>query len=566
MHGLIPDVEESNRQRLFFSAGDRLIEYSKKFLSQYIAYCSENRYNVNHYLMSGLVLRDQKQLRTSFIEEVLEGANQLLVADHELRIINDLHSLSYQHFRDMTHWINDYGQQFKTTRLPMAKKLRDQIKIDHYLGERVHLSMPMQVHIQSSIDTTNSMPIDKFMCLNVILTNHGVYLIDDNQMSFSMDPSNLHIMQAPDRVFSFNYKCIKRLIYGQRLEQRITLKVDVQIEDPWWNISGGNANNTSRLQSGKNTQSKRSSASPQKRKKNLKKNDNGEEIKELFFVTFIVPGMVETLQMRELFEMAVDQAALNADEEDEESDLSYIHSDMLLQVAIMEKIWRHGSAQDGRHCPLCGENRVHRDCKCDFFMGYGFMIAENTKQLGTLSKCTQRGGAVRLLSTDPAKQKQLLEQQRSHEASMNTSGNTDFGIAAALAAPDLGKHLSKVTNASRTTGMTASKGLAADPNAKADFGILLISPTDFWFFQENPGRWEESADGNTQYEKLVKTVHDATETGDGVGSLIAPSVRQYDMRVVESIRIITSRVPAIELEYSVHGLKKTVAFSLMSDF
>ena len=58
MHGLIPDVDQSNRQRLFFSAGDRLIEYSKKFLSQYVAYCSENRYMVNHYLMSGLVLRD----------------------------------------------------------------------------------------------------------------------------------------------------------------------------------------------------------------------------------------------------------------------------------------------------------------------------------------------------------------------------------------------------------------------------------------------------------------------------------------------------------------------------
>ena len=38
------------------------------------------------------------------------------------------------------------------------------------------------------------------------------------------------------------------------------------------------------------------------------------------------------------------------------------------------------------------------------------------------------------------------------------------------------------------------------------------------------------------------------------------------MDVVESIRIITSRIPAIELEYSVHGLTKTVAFSLMSDF
>jgi len=45
---------------------------------------------------------------------------------------------------------------------------------------------------------------------------------------------------------------------------------------------------------------------------------NGEELKELFFITFIVPGMVETLQMRELFEMAVDQSEFNAEEDEEE--------------------------------------------------------------------------------------------------------------------------------------------------------------------------------------------------------------------------------------------------------
>ena len=210
----------------------------------------------------------------------------------------------------MKQWIIEEGPKHKYTRLPMAKKLYDQIKIDHYLGERVHLTMPMQVHIKSSVDQNNSMSNDKWMCLNVILTNHGVYLIDDQKMSFSMDPTNLANMAIPERVFSFNYKCIKRLIYGHRLEQRITLKVDVQVEDPWWNVSGGAMSNSGRPQTGKNSTSKRTSAhgtaSPQKKKKNLRKNENGEDVKELFFVTLIVPGMVEVLQMRELFEMAVD--------------------------------------------------------------------------------------------------------------------------------------------------------------------------------------------------------------------------------------------------------------------
>ena len=48
--------------------------------------------------------------------------------------------------------------------------------------------MPMQVHIASNIDESKSMPKDAYKCLTVIFTNHGVYLIDDNDQSFKMDP------------------------------------------------------------------------------------------------------------------------------------------------------------------------------------------------------------------------------------------------------------------------------------------------------------------------------------------------------------------------------------------
>lgn len=75
LHGLVADVDVSSRQRLFFNAGDRLIEHSKKFLSRYIAHCAQNRYEINHYLMTGVILRDQRQVRTSLIEEILEGSN-----------------------------------------------------------------------------------------------------------------------------------------------------------------------------------------------------------------------------------------------------------------------------------------------------------------------------------------------------------------------------------------------------------------------------------------------------------------------------------------------------------
>eukprot|EP00354_Favella_ehrenbergii_P009466 CAMPEP_0170475896 /NCGR_PEP_ID=MMETSP0123-20130129/17471_1 /TAXON_ID=182087 /ORGANISM="Favella ehrenbergii, Strain Fehren 1" /LENGTH=60 /DNA_ID=CAMNT_0010746713 /DNA_START=61 /DNA_END=240 /DNA_ORIENTATION=- len=60
--------------------------------------------------------------------------------------------------------------------------------------------MPMNVHIQSTTEPSNCMMIDKYMCLNVILTNHGVYLVDDENVSFFMDPTNLEKLPAPERV------------------------------------------------------------------------------------------------------------------------------------------------------------------------------------------------------------------------------------------------------------------------------------------------------------------------------------------------------------------------------
>lgn len=68
--------------------------------------------------------------------------------------------------------------------------------MDYMLGERIHIAMPMQVHIASSLSNekdklARSMPMSQFMCLNVILTNHGAYLVDDAALSFEMDPKHL---------------------------------------------------------------------------------------------------------------------------------------------------------------------------------------------------------------------------------------------------------------------------------------------------------------------------------------------------------------------------------------
>lgn len=42
--------------------------------------------------------------------------------------------------------------------------------------------------------------------------------------------------------------------------------------------------------------------------------------------------------------------------------------------------------------------------------------------------------------------------------------------------------------------------------AASQFGLLLISTTDFWFFHEHPGYWEETIDGTTSYEKLLAVI------------------------------------------------------------
>lgn len=51
-----------------------------------------------------------------------------------------------------------------------------------------------------------------------------------------------------------------------------------------------------------------------------------------------------------------------------------------------------------------------------------------------------------------------------------------------------------------------------------------------------------------------------------LGGLITPQVLQISMSSIESLRIITSRVPAIELTHKSDRIEKTIAFSMQSDY
>ena len=74
IRGFIPERKDSNTQRLWFASGTRMLEQTKNFLSRYLVSCKENSYEVLQYIEYGVEFLG-KEMRASFTEEILEGAN-----------------------------------------------------------------------------------------------------------------------------------------------------------------------------------------------------------------------------------------------------------------------------------------------------------------------------------------------------------------------------------------------------------------------------------------------------------------------------------------------------------
>ena len=70
-----------------------------------------------------VLLREKKQVRSSFIEEILEGANQILVTEQLLRQMDDNFSLSFHHYNDIQEWLNANPEKRDAT-LEIKKKIR----------------------------------------------------------------------------------------------------------------------------------------------------------------------------------------------------------------------------------------------------------------------------------------------------------------------------------------------------------------------------------------------------------------------------------------------------------
>lgn len=142
-----------------------MIEHIKKFLSRYLVSCKENKYAVLQYIMYGVEFLG-KEMRASFTEEILEGANQLLVSQSQLQRMHvspnmdqrpiEERTLSVQHYQMISFFIaeklrlynrDNNKKQWKDSdeikrlvpRLEAAHSVLDQVTIDCKMGERILL-------------------------------------------------------------------------------------------------------------------------------------------------------------------------------------------------------------------------------------------------------------------------------------------------------------------------------------------------------------------------------------------------------------------------------------------
>ena len=105
-----------------------------------------------------------------------------------MRFMDERYSLSEHHYHDIDAWLREPPKDCKEEQIALGGRLREEVILDRYNGERIHMSTPMAVHIRSSTDKSKSMPVEAYHCMNVTITNHGVYVIDDLENSFEMDP------------------------------------------------------------------------------------------------------------------------------------------------------------------------------------------------------------------------------------------------------------------------------------------------------------------------------------------------------------------------------------------
>ena len=67
--------------------GSGTLEHTKQFLMKYLAYCKKNKFQVLQYLMHNMVFVG-KNMREGFLEEILEGTNQIQSSNLHIDMMN----------------------------------------------------------------------------------------------------------------------------------------------------------------------------------------------------------------------------------------------------------------------------------------------------------------------------------------------------------------------------------------------------------------------------------------------------------------------------------------------
>ena len=66
-------IEQRELVKVTQEAQRKQREHIKMFLSEYLAFCTENKYDVLSYIMRNMIF-GQKSMRASYLEEVLQGS------------------------------------------------------------------------------------------------------------------------------------------------------------------------------------------------------------------------------------------------------------------------------------------------------------------------------------------------------------------------------------------------------------------------------------------------------------------------------------------------------------
>ena len=146
---------------------------------------------------------------------------------------------------------------------------------------------------------------------------------------------------------------------------------------------------------------------------------------------------------------------------------------MLMHTALLEEVkaFEEVKKSEKHKCPLCSTERSYKDCECDHHVVYAYRLKEE-KTLRLFNKSRQRGGAARMLHTSLAEHKQNTRDEFSDDQDDDPS-------------------------TFRNKDESAITDREVD---QPEFGILLISPTNFYFFKERPDRWQDHTDKTNPHQ------------------------------------------------------------------